>query len=168
MRLAALACLVLALAACGGGPPSEAENEAFIRTLENIAEAKPAPEANAQEALPPQLLPLAQGEPAQALGDAPGCDFSIGGRILFAATGQSGIARINGQLVRLASPMAAGATGGFFTGREFSVSVGRLVDSGVVVAGTTSWPAHLLLTDRSRDGAEARLQGAWRCPTDAG
>jgi hypothetical protein len=168
MRAAAMALGLAALSSCGEGTPSGAENEAFVRTLDNIAEAQPAPAANQQEALPPQLLPLAPADRAQALGAAPGCDFSAGGRMLFAATGTAGVAKVNGQLVRLASPTPAGATGGFFAGGDFSVSVGRLIDSGVVVEGTTSWPARLLLTDRSRDRAEVRLEGAWRCPTGAG
>jgi hypothetical protein len=164
--LAAL--LALAVVACGEGGPSEAENEAFVRTLENIAQESPDEnQANLQEPMP-TLVPLAPGEREQALGTAPGCDFSRGDEILFAATGTSAVTKIDGRLVRLGGALAAGATGGFFAGGDYSVSIGRLVDSGVVVEGTTSWPARLLLTDRSRDGAEVRTEGAWRCPTGAG
>jgi hypothetical protein len=162
--LAAL--LALAVAACGEGGPSAAENQAFMETLENIAQENTEPEVNRQEPMP-TLVPLAPGEREQALGPAPGCDFSQADQMLFAASGTSAVAKIDGRLIRLGGALAAGPTGGFFAGGNYSISIGRLIDSGVVVEGTTSWPARLLLTDRSRDGAEVRIVGAWRCPNGA-
>lgn len=157
---------LLALAGCGERVPTPAENQAFARNLENIAAPQKAPEP--QEPPGPNLVPLQAADQAAALGAAPACAFALGDRILFAAAGRQGVARVNGLSVRFAGELPAGATGGFFESERFSISVGRLADAGVAVERTTSWPARLLLTDRSRAGAEQRLEGAWRCPTPEG
>lgn len=161
MRALVLAAVAF-LAACEQRAPTPEENDAFARDLANLStpkeEAPPAPEPALN------LLPLQPGDVEAALGQAQPCDFSAGGRILFAAAGRAGVARINGLAVRLGATLPAGATGGFFEGERFAISIGRLADDMAPVQGTTSWPAKLILTERVGDRAEQRIQGAWRCP----
>jgi hypothetical protein len=57
-----------------------------------------------------------------------------------------------------------GPTGGYFVTERFSISIGRLSDSGVTVDETTTWPARLILTDRrAEQNGVLRLEGSWRC-----
>jgi hypothetical protein len=162
MRVAALAAVAL-LAACEQRVPTPEENDAFARDLANLSAPKeeepPAPEPALN------LLPLQPGDVEAALGQAQPCDFAAGGRILFAAAGRAGVARINGLAVRMGATLPTGPTGGFFEGQRFAISVGRLADDMAPVEGTTSWPAKLILTERVGDRPEQRLEGVWRCPT---
>jgi hypothetical protein len=165
MRGPAFAALAL-LAACAEQEPSAAENDAFARNLENLAAPKeeepPAPEPALN------LVPLQPGDVEAALGQAPPCDFAAGGRILFAAAGRAGVARVNGLAVRMGATLPTSPTGGFFEGQRFAISIGRLVDEMAPVENATSWPAKLVLTERSGEHAEQRIEGAWRCPTASG
>ena len=138
MRRLVLVAVAL-LAACGEPVPSADENAAFDRNLRNLAtpqeEEEPAPEPTLN------LLPLQAGDVEATLGSVQPCEFTAGNRTLFAAAGRAGVARINGLAVRLGATLPVGATGGFFEGERFAISIGRLADEMTPAEGTTSWPA---------------------------
>ena len=158
----AAAAALLGLAGCGDGDEqSPLNNVALAETVERLAEA---PREKDSQPPPPALLEVRREDLERELRARAGCDFSEGGRLLFAAVSGDAIARVNGRLLHFAATGPAGPTGGFFTSGSFSISIGRLTETGVTVEETTTWPAHLVLTDRGREqDRELRLQGAWRC-----
>ncbi len=155
--------LIALLASCGDGVPSADENAAFDRNLRNLATPQKEEPAAPEPVL--NLLPLQPGDVEAGLGGAAPCEFAAGNRILFAAAGRTGVARINGLAVRMGAALPSGATGGFFEGERFAISIGRLADDMERAETSTSWPAKLVLTERQGDHAEQRLEGVWRCPT---
>ena len=159
MRAAILLAAPALLAACGERAPEPTPAE-LANTIERIAEQR-SPKAGP---LPmPALVPLAPGDVERALPAGAGCDFSIGDRLLFVATGGAAAARVNGRIVRFTTAAPLGPTGGFFEGGGFAISVGRMGEAGVTVGETVSWPARLSLADRTRDEAQIAIEGAWRC-----
>ena len=160
-RIAFSAAIALALGACGGDEPT-LNNQQMDETIRNLAE-----EAGPPDDRPPRtaLIEIRRDELERSMPSGAGCDFSEDGRLLFAtaATGQA-FAKVNGLPVRFAASGPVGATGGYFVAEGYSVSIGRLTDSGVTVEETTTWPARLLFTDRRRETEnEVRIEGAWRC-----
>lgn len=160
MRIRAVAAALAALAGCGGEDSPPLDNDQLAGAIENVAEVRPAPKST-----PPgsALVPLTRGDIERL--PSTGCDFSAAGRLVFAAPGGDALARVNGLLIRFAPNGPVGPSGGFFATERFSISVGRITDSGVTVEGRTSWPARMVLTERGRDDGreELRLEGSWRC-----
>ena len=162
MRLGApfAAAALLSLAGCGAEQP-ELNNQQMAETIENLG--KPLEEPDRRPP-PPALAEIAPGDLQRELEPGAGCDFSEGGRLLFASTSGGGLAKVNGVPVQFGASGPTGPTGGFWVTDRFSVSIGRLADGGATVDETTSWPARLVLTDRRRDENNVlRLEGAWRC-----
>ena len=90
----------------------------------------------------------------------PACDFSRGGRMLFAVTSGDAIARIERRLLHFTHSSPVGPTGGFFEDRQISISIGRVGEA--PVAGADDWPARITVTNR-RTEARSELSGVWRC-----
>ena len=163
MRIAASAALVLSLAGCGGGEERSPLNDAALGdALERLAEARPEPKSAPPS---PALIEIPREDLAGELRPGSGgCDFSDAGKLLFAAVPGDAVARVNGRTMHFIASGTMGPSGGYFTAGTFSISIGRLTDAGVTVEGMTTWPAGLVLTDRSREeDNELRLDGAWRC-----
>ena len=161
MRRAALpaAAVLLALGGCGGEEP-QLNNQQMAEAIENLA--RPVEEPDRRPP-PPALVEIAPADLQRELEPGAGCDFSEGGRLLFAATTGDAFAKVNGLPVQFGASGPTGPTGGFWVTDRFSLSIGRLADGGAVDE-TTSWPARLVLTDRRRDENNVlRLEGAWRC-----
>jgi len=162
MRSAALlaGAALLALAGCGSDE-AELNNQQFAEAIENLATP---PEEPDRRPPPPALIEIGAADLQRGLAPGAGCDFSEGGRLLFVAGAGDALAKVNGVAVRFRASGPTGPTGGFWVGERFSLSIGRLGDSGVAVEETTTWPARLVLTDRRQDENNVlRLEGAWRC-----
>jgi hypothetical protein len=160
MRALALLAAVLALAGCDRNA-SELNNQQLADAIENIAEEHPTPDTGPP---PPAMIEVRRDDVERELRRGAGCDFSEGGRLLFVAVAGDAFAKVNGLPVHLAASGPMGPTGGHFVAERFSISVGRLSDSGVTVEGTTTWPARLILTDRRAEQNNVlRLEGSWRC-----
>ena len=56
----------------------------------------------------------------------------------------------------------AGPTGGYFTDRQLSISIGRTDEIDPGGTGDDRWPARLTATNR-RTRAQVELTGTWRC-----
>jgi hypothetical protein len=150
----------LALAACAPDAP-ELNNQQLAEAIENIAEETPTPDTG--PALP-ALIEVRRDDVERELQRGAGCDFSEGGRLLFVAVAGDAFAKVNGFPVHFAASGPMGPTGGYFLNERFSISVGRLADSGVTEDGTTTWPARIVLTDRrAEQNGVLRLEGSWRC-----
>lgn len=156
MRRVALLCL--ALAACQKAAPSinEGASEEQIRRLATLNVVPPdlTLPAHVQPLLPADLVRNGIGRPT--------CDFSRDSAMLLAISDTDAVARVAG-LVRHfvhASPM--GPTGGFFSDRQVSISVGR---TGQIVPGESAvgrWPARMTVTNR-HENAQFEEPGLWRC-----
>lgn len=164
MRAGALtaAALAVILAGCGGAEEPPPDNSELAERIENVSEIRPRPK---QEAPGPSLIAITREDVAAMLESGAGCEFSEGGRLLFAATASGqGLARVNGLAERFTASGPVGQSGGFFVTERWSLSIGRLADQGPPVEQTTSWPARLVVTDRRRDDNRTlRLEGSWRC-----
>jgi hypothetical protein len=158
--LAAAAALALALAGCAPDAP-ELNNQQLADAIENIAEETPTPDSGPPL---PALIEVRRDDVERELRRGAGCDFSERGRLLFVAVAGDAFAKVNGLPVHLAASGPMGPTGGYFVTERFSISIGRLSDSGVTVDETTTWPARLILTDRrAEQNGVLRLEGSWRC-----
>ncbi|MEA3017218.1 MAG: hypothetical protein QOI38_1940 [Sphingomonadales bacterium] len=148
------------LAGCGPDAP-QLTNQQMADAIENIAEETPTPDRG--PALP-ALIEIRRDDVERELQRGAGCDFSEGGRLLFVAVAGDAFAKVNGSPVHLAASGPMGPTGGYFVNERFSISVGRLTESGVTVGETTTWPARIVLTDRrAEQNGVLRLEGSWRC-----
>ncbi|HEY0014357.1 MAG TPA: hypothetical protein VGB79_16060 [Allosphingosinicella sp.] len=162
----AVAAAAALLGGCGAGGGDEAvplNDQQFAEAIENIAEARPEPEAGPPG---PNLVRVSPADVERALPPGAGCDFSDEGKLLFAvaASGEA-LARVNGLPVRLQAEAAVGANGGFFATPRYRVSIAPLSRDGIEIGESTTWPARLVLTDR-RSGEktnELRMEGTWRC-----
>jgi glucose/arabinose dehydrogenase len=166
MRLACLAlAAAAALASCGGGGEEELNDQQLAEKIENVAEVGP---PDKSEAPGPALLAIRPEDRAGGFSAQGGCEFSEEGRVLLAARASGeALARVNGMAVRFAPSGPMGPSGGFFVTERYSISIGRLIETGVTVEGITAWPARLVLTDRRRrEVEEVRLEGVWRCPAE--
>lgn len=161
MRTTALFAVgALALAGCGPDAP-QMNNQQMADAIENIAEETPTPDSGPP---PPALIEIRRDDVERELQRGAGCDFSESGRLLFVAVAGDAFAKVNGVPVHFAARGPMGPTGGYFLGERFSISIGRLTDSGVTVDETTTWPARLVLTDRGAEQNNVlRLEGSWRC-----
>jgi hypothetical protein len=162
MRLfAPLAAALLVLLAGCGRDSSELNNQQLADAIENIAEEHPTPDTGPPL---PALIEVRRDDVERELRSGAGCDFSEGGRLLFVAVSGDAFAKVNGLPVHLAASGPMGPTGGYFVTERFSISIGRLSDTGVTVEETTTWPARLVLTDRrAEENGVLRLEGSWRC-----
>jgi len=152
---------LLAVAACGSHEEPE-ENAADIANIvENIAEV-PEPVAE-KEAAAPALQPLTQTEIEANLEPGAGCDFSAGASSLFVSTGTSGVAKVNGRVVRFTAGGPTGPSGGFYSAGTLRLSIGRTSEAGAAEGETTSWAGRLSLSDRATDARPLEVGGTWRC-----
>ncbi|HEX8527462.1 hypothetical protein [Allosphingosinicella sp.] len=115
--------------------------------------------------LRPVLQPLSAAEIQSELPGGTACDFSSGGQLLLVAGASDSVAKVNGRIVHFTAqgPAPVDSSGGFFTGGNFTISVGRTVDDPIAGGQGTSWEGRIALTDRARDGAHRELEGIWRC-----
>ncbi len=145
------------LAACGGGGGSTNEpvTENQIERVSTPKVEKHDPSATAR------LQPLRAADVAEA-GQSPGCHFNSEGRMLVASVGATAVVRIQDQPRRLASSAPLGPTGGFFSGGELSVSIGRTSEASAAAAQAGSWPARITVTNR-RTEAQQEMRGVWTC-----
>ena len=157
---AALAFVLLALAACGGGQ-SGGGTKVDTNQLERLSQPKVVPQEDPQISARPQPVSGADLRGA-GMPDPPRCEFTADGRRLFIAHGGDSIARINGTLFHFDQPSPAGPTGTFVSDRQLSISIGRtdVIDPGGT--GDDRWPARLTATNR-RTHAQVELTGTWRC-----
>ena len=144
--LVAAACL---LAGCDAGGNRAAENDQIERLSRphNVA----VPTGN-----PAALLPLTPEDLAdEDYADAP-CAFTVGGRLLLAASGEGALARLEDGLRHLVPSGLVGPTGGYFEERQVSISIGRDADG--------EEAARARVTHR-RAGAQQDIMGDWTCRT---
>lgn len=165
-KRAALLGAVALLTGCGGGGGNEAvplNEQQLSETIVNVAEARP----NLNPGPPgPSLVKLSRQDVERGLPPGPGCDFSDGGELLFAAqNGGQALAKVNGLPVSFRAEGQIGPSGGFFATPRYRLSIAPLTRGGIEIAQSTTWPAELMLTDR-RSGEktnELRREGTWRC-----
>jgi hypothetical protein len=162
MRGTALLPAAALLALTGCGPDDRPlNNQQIADAIENLATP---PEEPDRRPPPPALIEIRAEDLQREVRPGAGCDFSEGGRLLFVAVSGDAFAKVNGLPVHFGASGPTGPTGGFWVTDRFSLSIGRLADSGVTVEETTTWPARAVLTDRRQDENNVlRLEGAWRC-----
>jgi hypothetical protein len=159
-RALALLLPLSGLAACGGGQ-SGGNSRIDTNQLERLSRPKEVSKEDLQISARPQPL---SGADLTGVGmpDPPRCDFSAGGRRLFAAHGGDSIARFAGTLVHFDQTSPAGPTGAFVTDRQLSISIGRTDEIDPDGTGDARWPARLTATNR-RTHTQVELHGTWRC-----
>lgn len=153
MRAALLLPLLLTAAGCGqdqAAPPSTDQ----IRQL-----ATPKVERIEDRM---RLDPLTFAELEQAGVTGAGCDFSVGDRVLLAATMGGAVVKYNGAIVRLRQSGPLGEMGGFFESQALTASIGRTQGAGTTGGESISRPARVKITDR-RAGEARELAGIWSC-----
>jgi len=85
-------------------------------------------------------------------GDGARCQFMRGQAVLFVATSQTAVARINGATRNLRAEGTIGTTGGFFREREIGVSIGVQAEG----------QARIVVTNRLTEARE-EATGTWVC-----
>jgi hypothetical protein len=159
MKRPLLLALASALAGCGGEENALNEAEA-ARSIEQVATAAPVKKPDHR----PTLAPLTAVDIRRELRPGPGCDFSIGERLLFVAVAGDALARVNGRFVHFTTAGPLGPTGGYFVGGGFTLSVGRTSDEGTAAGEAGSWPGRIAVSDHGRTERPVRdLRGSWRC-----
>ena len=150
--------LSLALAACDKGPPvmNQGASEAQIRRLATLNVVPPdlTLPAHVQPLLPADLVRNGIGQPT--------CDFTRDGQMLLAINATEAVARVAGIVRHFVHASPMGPTGGFFSDRQVSISVGR---TGQIVPGESGvgrWPARMTVTNR-HENAQLEQSGVWRC-----
>jgi hypothetical protein len=159
-----LACMLalLSLAGCGArGDPTEGKSpEQLRREIEAVATPAPLPE---NKPPPFRLRALKVGEVRDYVADRRACLLVYRDRIVFAAVGAEGIARIDGRLVRLAAGGPVSTTGGFFTAEGATMSIGRPGQfAGAAEAYVPGWRVEVAVGG-AKEILPQRFEAKWTC-----
>ena len=116
-----------------------------------------------EEAPEPVITALPDGLLARDIAGQPraSCIFTRAPFVLFYATRQVGLIRIQGRLRHLPIAGSLAASGGFYDDGAFAVSIGRANESATWRA-PGRWPGRMSVRNR-RTGIRLEQQGEWVC-----
>jgi hypothetical protein len=150
---AAAAALLLMLAGCRAEPQQAAESPSPValgRLMRgNVADSKP---------LPLRLAALRPGDVGSDFAGKPTCRLTSGADTLLVATGGEAVARVDGQVRRIAKSGPVDASGAFFSAPGIAVSIGGRDPR------TGPGPAHVTVSGAGEDPPQ-KIEGVWSCPT---
>ena len=161
MRQMAWVCTVAALFAAGCQYEPEFKDSGLSgNQLEKLASGKQ------DQPAPPQAIDLEKiglSDIAAELEPGAGCDLRQGDRVMLVAVQGDAIVRVNGDIVHLVLSGPFSPSGGFFTAPALSVSIGRTSEAGTTLGETTSWPARVVVTDRTGVRPPNEFEALWTC-----
>ena len=153
---------VLLLAACGGQEDDSVARANSVEELSNRLD-KLADRTSEDIEPPDRLGDLLQSDVGPELRSEPACRLSREGRLILIVNRAGAVARIDGRRVPLTVSGPVGPTGGFFTARGITMSIGRtrtaLPESESYGRG---WPARLSIGGDKERPIE-KHEATWIC-----